>query len=208
MERRSGGIILCVIFLVVATLLAVGVNFLLRGKVEANEEKKKEEAFEAVFADAVSFSDAVYNDAYLKRYLEDSGFSDEQVVVNGVSLARDEHQNAKGIVATVSAYKKYGGIISMLVGVRNDGTVNGYAVLDISEAKDLDTRIKDPSFSGQFANKKADTFTLVAGDASEPGEIVAAAGAEDVSQAVVLGVNAAVRSVSFIDEVYGGLLNE
>lgn len=208
MNRQSRGILLCVITFVIALLLATGVNFLLRGKAQANEEEKKEAAFGAVFPDAVSFGDAVYNDTYLKRYLKDSGFSEDQVVVNKVYLARDEHQNAKGIVAMVSAYKKYGGIISMLVGIRNDGTVNSYSILRISEAKDLDTRVKDPSFCDQFKGKKAESFTLVREAALQPGEIASAKGAEDASQAVVLGVNAAVRSVSFIDEVYGGLLNE
>ena len=208
MEKRSGGIPFLIITLVVAILLAVGAQFLLRGKAEANEVKKRDAAFETVFSDAESFGDAVYNDSYLKQYLEDNGFSEDQVVVNKVSLARDEHQNAKGIVATVSAYKKYGGIVSMLVGIRNDGTVNGYSVLRISEAKGLDTQVKNPLFSSQFEGKKAEAFSLVREEASQPGEIVEASGAEDASQAVVTGVNAAVCTVSFIDEVYGGLLNE
>ena len=208
MEKRSRSILILIITLIVALLLSVCVSFLLRGKAEANEDKKRDAAFREVFPDAVSFGDAVYNDSYLKRYLEDSGFSESRVFVENVSLARDEHQNAKGIVVTLNAFKKYGGMISMLVGVRNDGTVNGYSILSISEAKDLDTLVKEPLFSSQFSGKKADTFLLVREDASEPGEIVEASGAEDASQAVVLGVNTAVRTVSFIDEVYGGLLNE
>ena len=208
MKRQKSGILFLVICLIVSLLLASGAAFLLRGKAEANEEAKKEAAFKEVFPDAVSFGDAVYNDTFLKRYLEEDGFSEDEVVVNKVSLARDDHQNAKGIVATVSVYKKYGGIISMLVGVRNDGTVNDYSVLRITEAKNLDTQVKEGTFKNQFSGKKEARFTLVNSAPSLSGEIEAASGAEDASAAVVLGVNAAVRSVSFIDEVYGGLLNK
>lgn len=208
MKKNGGKILFFAISLIAALLLASAAGFLLKGRAEANEEEKRKASFREVFPDAKSFADAVYNDDYLKRYLEDSGFPDDQVVVNKVSLARDEHQNAKGIVATVSAYKKYGGIISMLVGIQNDGTVNGYSILRISEAKNLDTKVKDGAFKDQFAGRKAESFTLVRDVSSAANEIVTAGGAEDASQAVTLGVNAAIRSVSFIDEVYGGLLNE
>ena len=95
----------------------------------------------------------------------------------------------------------------MLVGIQNDGTINGYSILKISEAKGLDFKVRDSDFADQFADKKADQFNLVSYNATLPGDIVAANGAEDASQAVVNAVNAVIRTSTFIDEYYGGMLN-
>ena len=94
----------------------------------------------------------------------------------------------------------------MLVGVQNDGTVNGYSILHISEVKGLDLKVKDPVFADQFAGKKTGAFTLVNYEAKVSDEIVTANGAEDASQAVLRAVNASILTNIFIDEYYGGVL--
>ena len=197
-------ILFIVITAVIAFALVFGVYFVTKDKVLANEEKKIDEAFDTVYPDAASFDEAYYRTDYLKRYLEENGYPDDQVYVNKVTFARNEVRDVTGIVVQVSSYKKYGGIISMLVGVKNDGTVTGYSILKISDAKGLDFKVRDSAFADQFAGKKTDRFTLVNYQAKLANEIVCANGAEDASLAVLKGVNAALLTNTFVDEYFGG----
>ena len=201
----SKRIIRIVVIAVIAFALIFAGYFFTKEKVEANEEAKIDAAFENVYPDAASFDEASYKSEYLTRYLSDNGYADDQVYVNKVTFARNEVRDVQGIVVQVSSYKKYGGIITMLVGVQNDGTVLGYSILHISEAKDLDLKVKDAAFADQFKNVKTDAFTLVTGEAKITGEIVPANGADDASQAVVCAVNASILANTFIDEYFGGV---
>ena len=201
----SRRVIRIVTIALIAFVLIFVSYFLTRGKLQANEEAKLNAAFESVFPDAVSFDEADYRSEYLTRFLSDNGYADDQVYVNKVTFARNDVRDVQGIVVQVSSYKKYGGIITMLVGIQNDGTVNGYSILNISEAKDLDLKVKDEIFADQFRNVKADTFTLVNGEAKITGEIIQANGAEDASQTVVRAVNASILTNTFIDEYFGGV---
>lgn len=186
--------------------LAAGGYYLTRGKVLANEEKKKEQAFDVVYPDAASFDEASYRTEYLTRFLEENGYGDDQVYVNKVTFARNEIRDVTGIVVQVSSYKKYGGIITMLAGIRNDGTVNAVSILSISDAKGLDFKVRDPEFCDQFAGKRVDAFRLVSFVSEDPEDIIAANGAEDASQSMVNAVNAAILTNRFIDEYFGETL--
>lgn len=203
----SKRILMIVITAAVAIALIFAGHFLTKGKIKANEEAKIETAFDKVFPGADSFDEASYRTDYLARYLSENGYPDDQVFINKVTFARNELRDVQGVVVQVSSYKKYGGIITLLVGIQNDGTVNGYSVLNISDAKGLDLKVKDPSFADQFKEKKAEAFTLVTGEAKTISEIVMANGAEDASQAVVRAVNASILTNTFIDEYFGGVWN-
>lgn len=199
-------ILFVVITAAVCFALIIAANELTKGRVAANEEKKVSEAFDAVYPEADSFDNAIYRSDYLNRYLEENGFPLDQVVVNQIIFARNNVRDVQGIVAEVSVYKNFGGIIRMLVGIRNDGTVTGCRILSISDAKGLDFKVKDSAFTDQFKDVRTDKFTLVSFQADDPSEIVVANGAEDASQAVVRAVNAAIYAGTFIDEYYGGVL--
>ena len=200
-------ILLIAITAVIVIALVIAVNYLTKNKVNANEEAKRTAAFDAVYPTADSFDDANYRSDYLNRYLDQNGYPVDQVLVNQITFARNEVRDVQGVVVQVSSYKKFGGIIRMLVGIQNDGTVNGYRILSISDAKGMDFKVKDPEFAGQFEGVRADEFTLVNFNANMSSEIVVANGAEDASQAVVRAVNAAILANTFIDEYYGGVLN-
>lgn len=197
-------LILLMITLFALVLTFVG-HFLTREQVSANELSKKEAAFAAVYPHAASFDEADYKKEYLQRYLTENGYPDDQVYVNKVTFARSDVGDVIGIVVQVSAYKKYGGIIRLLVGVQNDGTVNGYSVLHISDVKGLDMKIKDATFAEQFAGKRVSAFSLVNYEAKNANEIVAANGADDASQAVLSAVNASLLTNIFVDEYFGGV---
>ncbi len=201
----SKRIIRIVIIAVFAFALIFAGYFVTKAKVEENNETKIDAAFETVYPDAASFDEANYRSEYLTRYLTDNGYADDQVHINKITFARNDVRDVQGVVVQVSSYKKYGGIITMLVGIQNDGTVNGYSILHISEAKDLDLKVKDAAFADQFKGVRTEAFTLVNGEAKITGEIIPANGADDASQTVVRAVNASILANTFIDEYYGGV---
>ena len=55
----------------------------------------------------------------------------------------------------------YGGDITLSVGVKNDGTVNGYETLTINETAGLGMKAKEEEFKSNFNNKKAKQFEVV-----------------------------------------------
>ncbi len=203
--KTSSKIIMIILTAVVAFALVFAGFFFTKGKIQANEEAKLDAAFETVYPDAASYDEAIYRKEYLTRYLADNGYADDQVYVNKVTFARNDVRDVTGIIVQVSSYKKYGGIITMLVGIQNDGTVNGYSILNISDAKDLDLKVKDSAFADQFKDKKVDAFTMVTENARLNNEIVMANGAEDASQTVLNAVNASILTSTFIDEYFGGV---
>ena len=182
-------------------------NRLTKNKVAANEENEAKAAIEAVYPGVYSYDEAKYREDYLSRYLAENGYEDDQVLVHSITFARNDIRDVQGVVVDVRSYKKYGGIIRMLVGIQNDGTVNAYRILRNSDAKDLEFKVQENEFAGQFEGVRTDRFTLVNYNASLPSEIAAATGAEDASQAVVRAVNASILANIFIDEYYGGGLN-
>lgn len=199
-----------ILFVVITTLIAfvliIAANHLTKSRIAENEAEKLSEAFEAVYPDAASFDDANYRSDYLNRYLSENGFPADQVLVNQITFARNEVRDVQGIVAYVSSYKKFGGIIRMLVGIQNDGTVNGFRILSISDAKGMDFKVRDEEFEGQFEGVRTDRFLPVNFEAESPSEIVISNGAEDASQTVIRAVNAAILANTFIDEYYGGVM--
>ncbi len=66
--------------------------------------------------------------------LEQNGYSDE---INGVQEALDKDGNVLGYVITVTAKDGSQGNITFSVGIKNDGTVNGYSITSMSETPGL-----------------------------------------------------------------------
>ena len=94
----------------------------------------------------------------------------------------------------------------MAVGIENNGMVRGYYISNISEAKNLDLKVRDEEFMNQFVNKIVPSFVLTDETSQKDNEISSARGGYDASNTVVNGVNAAIYTLTFIDESMGGLL--
>ena len=202
MKKKS--IFLLTICIICAILITAGV-LATRKKIIANEKKIYDNVFAETFPSAYRRSDASYSKFYLAEYLESYGLDTSDVIVDHVIYARNELSEVKGLIVYVKCYKKYGGIIYLAVGIQNNGTINNYTVLDISDAKGLDLLVKEDSFKDQFKEKSVPQFVLSAEPYSDA-DIVAVGGAEDASQAVVNGINASIYTLEFIDESMGGLL--
>ncbi|MBR6357185.1 MAG: hypothetical protein IKR99_03400, partial [Lachnospiraceae bacterium] len=140
--------------------LITGSFFYTRGIIKANEAAKANGVIADVFPDAVRYSEATYNKRFLALYLEEQGYETTDVVVDHVVYARNEQNAVKGLIVYVNCYKKFGGLIQMAVGIQNNGTINGYTILDISDAKGLESKVKDDDFKNQFIGKNVSAFVL------------------------------------------------
>ena len=82
----------------------------------------------------------------------------------------------------------FGGAIDMVVGVSNDGTVTGVAIVKMSETSGLGANAATESYRSQYVGLSG-TLAVT----KDGGEIDALTGATITSRAVTDGVNAALR---------------
>ena len=100
--------------------------------------------------------------------------------------------NALGYVITVTAKDGSQGSITFSVGIKNDGTVNGYSITDISETPGLGMKAEEEDFYSQFENKTVDKFTVVKQKPASDDQIEAITGSTITSKAMANGCNAAI----------------
>jgi electron transport complex protein RnfG len=155
---------------------------------KANEATKKE-AYQAVFADADSFSQQEYDADAANEMVGDAGYSD---TIDDVEQALDASGNALGYVITVTAKDGSQGSITFSVGIQNDGTVNGYSITDIAETPGLGMKAEEEDFYSQFQNKQVSEFSVVKQTPSSDREIEAITGSTITSKAMANGCNAAI----------------
>ena len=154
------------------------------------QQKAKDEACKEVFADAEGFvlqEDISSEDA--SSLVQDEGYN---VSIDEVLEAQDASGSKLGYVITVTDHEGYGGDIQFSIGIRNDGTVNGYSITDISETPGLGMKAQEEEFYGQFENKKVDSFTVVKQTPSSDDQIEAITGSTITSKAMANGCNAAI----------------
>lgn len=202
---KSHKSLLFLIIPIFCVALIAGSFFFTRGIIKANEAARANGVIGEVFPDAVRYSEANYNKRFLALYLEEHGYDTTDVVIDSVIYARNEQNAVKGLVVYVNCYKNYGGLIKMAIGIQNNGTINGYTILDITDAKGLESKIKEDDFKNQFIGKNVESF-VISDDPHNDAEIAAPNGARDASATVVNGINAAIITLEFIDESMGGLL--
>ena len=155
--------------------------------ITAAEEQKKQEAYQAVFADAESFEELEYDQAAADEMMSAGGFKDsidnvQKAIVGG---------EVAGYVVTVTAKDGSQGSITMSVGVRNDGTVNSYSITSIAETPGLGMKAVEPDFIAKFEGKQVEKFVVVKTEATADYEIEAIAGSTITTDAVANAVNAA-----------------
>ena len=199
-----------VIITVVAGIVLGAIYGITKEPIAAQEAKKQQEAYQAVFPDAADFKEV-------------EGFSPETAgkVIASAQNPIDGHEgdeitsavtaldgtgNVLGYIFNVTTHKGYGGDIQLTVGIQSDGTVNGYSVLSISETAGLGMHAKDTgdgAWGTQFAGKKADTFTVVkdGSGAADDAKIDAISGATITSKAVTGAMNSC---LAFYQSLEGG----
>lgn len=182
---------LCVITLIAGLLLGFVYN-VTKAPIAAQEEKTKQEAYKAVFSDAAKFEPEKADQKEIQKVLKSKGLG--QNTINEIAKAVDNSGKTLGYVFSVTNPEGYGGDVTLSVGVKNDGTVNGYETLTINETAGLGMKAKEDEFKSNFKNKKADTFTVVKDGSgkNDDSKIDAISGATITSRAVTSGVNSCV----------------
>ncbi|MDD7642600.1 MAG: RnfABCDGE type electron transport complex subunit G [bacterium] len=146
-------------------------------------------AYKEVFADADSFEAL---DGFDKAAATDAvvaaGYTDS---IDDIQVAKDASGAELGYVITVTAKDASQSTITFSVGIKNDGTVNGYSITSIAETPGLGMKVQEESFYSQFRNKLVDAFTVVKNPPAADNEIEAISGATISSKAMANGVNAA-----------------
>lgn len=154
------------------------------------KELAKQESYQKVFSEAASFEAADYTDADIQALCKEKGITG--VTMNEIMAAKDASGKEIGYVFNVTSSEGYGGDIQLAVGIKADGTLNGYDTLSISETAGLGMNATTDEFKAQYENIKAEQLEVVkdgTGDASDE-KIDAISGATITSRAVTGAVNA------------------
>lgn len=187
-------------FTVVLGLLLGVVYGITKEPIEKVNYDKTQAAYKEVFADADSFETYAEFDADAANALiEEKGYVDE---IEDAQVAKDANGNVLGYVITVTAKDASQSTITFSVGIRNDGTVNGYSITSIAETPGLGMKAAEEAFYSQFEGKNVDAFTVVKSAPTAENEIESISGSTITSKAMANGVNACI--VYFQNVLAGG----
>ena len=169
----------------VAALVLSLVNAVTANRIAEIAAEKRLASMETVMPDANVFSEL---------YCEDE-------TINSISGAYAGTQFVGYCVEV--APNGFGGAISLMVGISENGDVTGVSILDHSETAGLGAKADSPDFLNQYIGKSG-TITVNSGRNA----INAITGATITSKAVTEGVNTALTAVLNYDAEGGQLTNE
>lgn len=165
----------------------------------------QQQAYRNVFAEADSFVDYEgFDEEAAAEIVLQSGYPEN--TIEGVVTAMDASGAELGYVITITSHAGYGGDITFSMGVKNDGTLNGYSITSISETAGLGMKSKEEKFYSQFQEKNVEAFEVTKDSASSDEQIEAISGATITSRAMTYGVDAGLAYFRTISE--GGSGNE
>ena len=197
--------ILFIITIISGALLGY-VYELTKGPIEEQNLLIKQESYKTVFSDAESFEESEdLSNAILeaREVLDEQGF--ENITIDEVLLAKDKSNNMMGYVMTITTGEGYGGDISLTIGMKQDGTLNGIEILSINETAGLGQKANDTEFKEQFSNKKVEAFVYTKTGKTADYEIDALSGATITTSAVMKAVNAGIFFVNnCVENLEGG----
>lgn len=194
-------IILTIITLVSGVALGA-VYEITKAPIANAQEEAKQEAYKQVFEDADSFDDLEVDAKEAAEAVKAAGV-DDGAEINEAVEAKQGGETI-GYVITATDPNGYGGGIQVSVGIQNDGTVNGIAILSINETAGLGMKASEPEFYEQYSGKQTDHF-YVSKDGGEGEQIDAISGATITTRAVTGAVNA---SLGYYQNVLGGSADE
>ena len=182
----------------IAGLILGGVYQVTKAPIAAQKEKVKQEACREVFSDAASFKDVAFHMGEEEfRTPRDTAWVEngfDGVDIGEVMQAVDADGSSLGYIITVTAHEGYSGDIQFMMGVRENGILNGISLLSISETAGLGMRAEEV-LKPQFVDRKEGDFVYVkggagTGSAGSTGQIDVITGATVTTSAILDGVNA------------------
>ena len=129
-------------------------------------------------------------EAAMAQVLPASNFAEVQYTGDDATIQAVYKADDAGYVVKVAPVG-FGGPITMMVGIKSDGTVSGISITNMSETSGLGTNAKKPYFKDQYSDTskmESDGHFKVNKDG---GKIVALTGSTITSRAVTRGVNSA-----------------
>lgn len=181
---------LTIITLIAGLLLGL-VYEVTKNPIKVQQALTKQKSFQAVFEDATDFKELDnFDKEGALQVLTQAGY--EQESIDEAVEALDDNGTILGYVMQVTTSEGYAGDITFSMGIRLDGTVNGYEILRISETAGLGMKAKEDSFKVQYANKNVERFAYTKTGATAENEVDAISGATITTNAVTNGVNAGI----------------
>lgn len=139
-----------------------------------------------VTADQIKAIQKAKNEAAMAEVLPADDYA-EVAYAGADSTIRSVHKAGdEGYVVEVSPSGSFSGTLTIMVGVKKDGTVSGVAVTKSGETSGLGDNAKRPDFRAQFVGQSGDVKVTKDG-----GKINALTGATITSRAVSAGVTSA-----------------
>ena len=190
-------VIILLVITLVAGLALSGVYVMTKDTIEENKAAANKAALMQVLPEAADFT----TDADLQARLAAQGDSYNPsfggAKIQGAAVGVDASGNVVGYAVTVFNSDSYDGGLTLVVGIRADGTVNSISFTELHDTAGMGMKCGDPEFKDQFNNVKVEKFTLnKAGGSTEDDVIDSVSGASMTSGAVVNAVNAALDFVS------------
>ena len=188
-------------FTVVLGLLLGIVNEITKEPIAKVNYEIEQNAYREVFKDADSF-EAVegFTAKDAAKIIAKSEYTADEIT--DVNAAKDKDGNILGYVINVTSHEGSQADISLSVGIRMDGTLNGYSITSISETPGLGMLVKEKPFYSQFENKAEESYNVVKSTPAADNEIESVTGAPISSRAVTNAVNASL--VYFRTALQGG----
>ena len=172
-------IILLVITLIAGAVLS-GVYVMTEDQIAMNNEMASQAAYKEVIPDAAKFNNLQVEGGV-------SGSTEIQKVLEGV-----DGSDVKGYAIAVHNSQSFDSGLTLVVGIRPDGTVTGISFTELHETAGMGMRCDEPEFKSQFENVNVTAFTLNKGGASTAEDVIDSINGASVSSgAVVDAVNAA-----------------
>lgn len=176
--------------------------------IAAAEAEAQQEAYETVFEDADSFVELPgFSAEDAAAVLAENGYEEDSI--ESCVQAVDADGSLLGYVINATDPNSYGGDVTLSLGVRVDGTVNGYSLTEINDTAGLGMKAKEEAFYSQFEDKQVEAFVVTKTGATSDEEIDAISGATISSTAVTNAVNAGLCYYRYLMDLTGGeLLSE
>ncbi len=163
------------------------------------------EAYQTVFTDSDEFVDLPgFSSEDAQTVIDAEGYTDD--TIESCVQAVDADGNLLGYVISATDPNSYGGDLTLSVGIRLDGTVNGYSITEINDTAGLGMNAKNEDFSSQYAGKQVEAFSVTKTGATSDDEIDAISGATITSRAVTNAVNSSLVYYRYLMEETGGEL--
>lgn len=168
-----------IICIIVSGLLAY-VNSITAPVISANDQKTFEASMSEVLPNGGSFTEGKLS------------FTPDE---SGVELSSIYKAENGGYVATAVCHEGYGGDITVMVGIKDDMTVNKIKIMSLSETAGLGAKSDTPEFMNQYDGlKRGINVVKNNGGSAADNTISAISGATITSKAVTKAVNCALQA--------------